>query len=48
MEKFRNAMQKISNGKAPEHDDTAVEMINIISELGCKTIVNLLNHIKRE
>ncbi|KAF2885163.1 hypothetical protein ILUMI_21008 [Ignelater luminosus] len=48
MEELRNVVQKIRNGKAPGHVRIAVEIIKALSELGCETLLNLLNHIKKE
>lgn len=48
MEKLRNVIQKMCYGTAPGHDDSAAEMLKTLSDMGCETLLNLLNHIEKK
>lgn len=41
MEELRNVIQKLRNGKSPGHDINKCE-------LDCESLLNILNHIKKE
>lgn len=44
MEEFRYSIQKIRYGKVPGPNVISVETIKSLGKLGCRVLINLLNH----